>query len=85
MGASSVVKAENLNSWLSLGANVGVVIGLILLVVEINQNTQLTRAQMNQDRATTAMSEQQATYTSELVHRMGTIRLLQSEKRYASK
>jgi len=64
------MNSEKLNSWLSLGANVGVVIGLILLVVEINQNTELARAQMNQDRATTAMSEQQATYTSDHVPEM---------------
>jgi len=64
------VNAEKLNSWLSLGANIGVVIGLILLIVEINQNTQLVRAQINQSRADTAMSEQQATYTSDVVPAM---------------
>ena len=64
------MNAEKLNSWLSLGANIGVVIGLILLIVEINQNTQLVRAQINQSRADTAMSEQQATYTSDVVPAM---------------
>jgi len=33
------MKSEKLNPWLSLGANVGVVIGLALLVMEIRQNT----------------------------------------------
>jgi hypothetical protein len=33
---------ENLNKWLSLGANLGVVAGLVFLGIEINQNTRAT-------------------------------------------
>ncbi len=58
---------EKLNAWLSLGANVGVVIGLMLLIVEIGQNTEMMRAQINQSRTDTALSEQQAVYTSDHV------------------
>lgn len=58
------MNAEKLNAWLSLGANVGVVIGLVLLIFEISQNTEMMQAQINQSRTDTALSEQQAVYTS---------------------
>ncbi len=61
------MKAEKLNSWLSLGANIGVVIGLILLIVEIGQNTEMLRAQINQSRTDTALSDQQAGYNSDYI------------------
>ena len=35
---------DKLNSWLTLGANVGVIIGLLLLAYEINQATKATEA-----------------------------------------
>ncbi|MEO1250919.1 MAG: hypothetical protein AAFW81_01075 [Pseudomonadota bacterium] len=34
---------EHINSWLTLGANVGVVLGLIILIIEVRQNASLTR------------------------------------------
>ena len=43
--------ADRVNQWLALGANVGVLIGLILLIVELNQNSDLLRAQIHQSRA----------------------------------
>ncbi len=43
-------RAESLNRWLALGANVGVLIGLILLVYEVRQNADLMRAQISMDR-----------------------------------
>ncbi len=55
------------NSWLSLGANLGVVLGLILLILEISQNTEMMRAQINQSRTDTAISEQQAVYNSDFM------------------
>ena len=64
------MKAETLNSWLSLGATIGVVIGLILLIVEIGQNTEMMRAQINHSRADTAVSEQQATFNSDYIPAM---------------
>jgi hypothetical protein len=64
------MNAEKLNAWLSLGANVGVVIGLVLLIFEISQNTEMMQAQINQSRTDTALSEQQAVYTSDHVPSM---------------
>jgi hypothetical protein len=59
------MNSEKLNSWLTLGANIGVLIGLVLLIVEIQQNTEMMRAQINQSRTEAAQSEQQATYNSD--------------------
>jgi hypothetical protein len=42
---------DKINSWLALGANFGVLIGLIILIIEIGQNTDMTRAQIIQARA----------------------------------
>ena len=61
------MKTEKVNSWLTLGANVGVLIGLILLVIEIRQNTNMMQAQMSQSRSETARSGLQATYNSEYI------------------
>jgi hypothetical protein len=43
-----MMNSTKLNSWLTLGANIGVIIGLILLVVEIRQNTSASQAQAAQ-------------------------------------
>jgi hypothetical protein len=40
------VKADKLNSWLTLGANIGVVIGLFLVAYQIRQDADLTNAQL---------------------------------------
>lgn len=40
-----------LNGWLTLAANVGVVLGLIILIFEVRQNAALTRIGMETDRA----------------------------------
>ena len=37
------MKFESLNRWLSLAANIGVVVGIVFLIIEINQNTLATR------------------------------------------
>lgn len=39
------MKAKRINDWLTLGANFGVLIGIILLLVELNQNSTMMRAQ----------------------------------------
>ena len=44
-------KSDSINRWLTLGANVGVVIGLVLLIVELNQNSNLVQAQIHQARS----------------------------------
>ena len=47
---------SKLNDWLVLLANVGVVVGLALLIFEIRQNSEMMRAQITQSRAEAAMS-----------------------------
>ncbi len=41
--------SDIINRWLTLGANVGVLIGLLLLALEIRHNTQATQAVLHQD------------------------------------
>jgi hypothetical protein len=48
---------DNLNRLLTLGANFGVVIGLILLIAELNQNSELMSAQIHQARADNYVSD----------------------------
>lgn len=43
--------SDRLNRWLTLGANVGVVIGIILLIVELNQNREMMRAEIRNEVA----------------------------------
>ncbi len=40
---------DKINRWLTLSANVGVIAGLILVAVQINQYTQITKAQITND------------------------------------
>ena len=40
-----MMKAKRVNEWLTLAANFGVLIGVFLLVAELNQNSTMTRAQ----------------------------------------
>ncbi len=61
------MSAEKVNRWLSLGANIGVVIGLVLLIIEIGQNTEMMQAQINQSRTDAAISEQQAVFNSDYI------------------
>jgi hypothetical protein len=48
--APSSQQADRLNRWLTLGANFGVILGLLILIVEVRQNADLTRAQMETGR-----------------------------------
>ena len=45
------MNAESVNRWLTLSANLGVVIGLVLLLIELDQNSDLVRAQIHQARS----------------------------------
>ena len=40
------MNSEKVNTWLSLAAIFGVIVGLMLLMVEIRQNTEMMRAQI---------------------------------------
>ena len=42
---------DRVNRWLTLGANLGVLVGIILILIELNQNADLMRAQISQARA----------------------------------
>ncbi len=56
------MNADNVNKWLTLSANIGVVFGLILLLIELDQNSDLVRTQIHQARsdASVARMEGQA-------------------------
>ncbi len=43
------MNSDRLGRWLTLAANIGVIAGLILVAVQINQNTAITKAQMAND------------------------------------
>ena len=42
-------KSKQLQSWLTIGANLGVIIGLFMLIIEVQQNESLTRMQLEAD------------------------------------
>jgi len=56
---------DKLNKWLTLTANIGVVVGLVLLLIELRQNTEMMRAQITHSRSETAQSENQAVFNSD--------------------
>ena len=43
------MKSELINRWLTLGANFGVLIGILLLVFELNQSRELVRSEIRND------------------------------------
>ena len=46
------MNSDRMNKWLTLGANMGVLLGIILLVIELNQNRDMMRAQIRNEMAT---------------------------------
>jgi hypothetical protein len=60
-------KAEKINSWITLGANLGVLLGLIVLIVELDQNSDLVRAQIHQARADNFVAHRMDLADSELL------------------
>jgi hypothetical protein len=48
--------SNKFDRWLTLGTNISVLVGIILLVVEINQNNELVRVQIEQMRSDTYVS-----------------------------
>ena len=44
------MNTENVNQWLTLGANVGVLAGIVFLALEIQQNSQLAQLQFSEDQ-----------------------------------
>ena len=51
------MNVDSLNRWLTLGANIGVLVGIFLLIAELNQNSTLMRAQIFNERASQGMYE----------------------------
>lgn len=47
-GTPKVSRLDKINKWIALGANVGVLIGLVLVFLEMRQNSDLTRIGMEQ-------------------------------------
>ena len=45
------MSTDTINRWLTLGANFGVLVGIFLLVTELNQNSYLMRAQIFNERS----------------------------------
>jgi len=43
--------SDRLNRWLTLGANLGVLVGIILLIVELDQNREMMKSQTRNDLA----------------------------------
>jgi len=62
-----MARSDNVNKWLTLAANVGVLIGLLLLVAELNQNRAVLRAQIHQSRADSFVSTRVALGDSEFL------------------
>jgi hypothetical protein len=58
---------EKFSRWLTLGANLAVLASIVFLAIEIQQNTEMTRAEITQSRAEAAMSLAESTYNSEFM------------------
>jgi hypothetical protein len=43
------VDSEKVNRWLTLGANLGVLVGIVLILIELNQNASMIRGQTRND------------------------------------
>ena len=54
----------NISQTVSALANIGVIVGIVFLAVEIGQNTDMMRTQINQSWAELSMNEAEAMYNS---------------------
>lgn len=59
------MELSNLNEWLSLVANIGVLLGIVFLILEIQQNTKTIRHQNEQARAEFLASIAESLYNSD--------------------
>ena len=57
--------SERLNAWLSVVAAAGVTLGLVFLIYELRQNSELMRIQIQQARADAAMSSNEQLFNSD--------------------
>jgi hypothetical protein len=68
--------AENsskLDRWLTVGTNLSVLVGIALLIVEINQNNELVRIQIEQARSDTYVAWQREVASGDHVERIRAI------------
>jgi hypothetical protein len=76
------MKLNNLNTWLSLTANVGVLLGIIFLAVEIQQNTNMMQAQTSESITDKQLNWYLETgtdpYSSDILVRGGAVKDLNS-------
>ena len=56
--------SNEVNKWLMLAANFGVLLGLALVIYEIRQNSDLMQVQISQARADAAVASNQQTFES---------------------
>ena len=61
------MKSNQINKWLTLVANVGVIFGLVLVAFELQQNSELMRVQINQSRADSAMASNEHSFNSDYI------------------
>jgi hypothetical protein len=59
------MNTDNLNRWLTLSANLAVLASIVFLALEIQQNTEMTRAQITQSRAETSIALAEMLFNSE--------------------
>lgn len=59
--------SEQINKWLTLVANIGVIFGLILVALELRQNSELMRVQIHQARADSAMASNEQSFNSDYI------------------
>jgi len=61
------MESNEVNKWLMLAANFGVLLGLGLVIYEIRQNSDLMQIQISQARADAAMASNQHTFESDYI------------------
>jgi hypothetical protein len=59
------MNSDKVKSWLTLGANLGVLVGIVLLLIELDQNSDLMRAQIVQERANHLVQKYEANIHSD--------------------
>jgi len=64
MSDKRAVNFKDINQWLTLLANLAVFAGIVFLVLEINQNSQLMQIQIQQSRADAAIANLTEEYNS---------------------
>ena len=80
------MRSDSLNRWVTLGANLGVLLGLFLLVVELGQNRDMMRAQTRNELSMgivdLLMAEAENPQLASVNYRGNTGQELTSEERY---